>query len=60
MESMTEQVEYVIRTQSDRAYTYGLGKVVGNGVALFERGFYGLTKEELNAKMKSLGKVTIR
>ena len=55
-----EQQEYTIRTQSDRAYTYALGKIVSPGVSLFEDGFYGLTKEGLNAKLKSLGKVTIR
>ena len=60
MESMSEQQEYTIRTQSDRAYTYALGKIVSPGVSLFEDGFYGLTKEGLNAKLKSLGKVTIR
>ena len=55
---MSEQ--YIIRTQSDVAYTYALGKVVAPGVALFERGTYGLTKDELNAKLKALGKVTLR
>lgn len=57
---MSETQEYIIRTQSDRAYTYGLGKVVSPGVSLFEWGFYDLTREELNAKLKSLGKVVIR
>jgi hypothetical protein len=57
---MSETQEYIIRTHSDRAYTYGLGKVVSPGVALFESGTYGLTKEEVNAKLKSLGKVTLR
>jgi hypothetical protein len=57
---MSETQEYVIRTHSDRAYTYGLGKVVNQGVALFERGFYGLTKEELTAKLKALDKVVLR
>ena len=42
---MSETQEYIIRTQSDRAYTYGLGKVVSPGVSLFERGFYGLTRD---------------
>lgn len=57
---MSEQQEYIIRTQSDVAYTYGLGKVVVPGVALFERGTYGLTKEELSAKLKQLGKAVLR
>jgi hypothetical protein len=55
-----EQQEYIIRTQSDVAYTYGLGKVVSPGVTLFERGMYGLTQDELSAKLKSLGKVVLR
>ena len=57
---MSETQEYIIRTQSDRAYTYGLGKVVSPGVSLLEWGFYDLTREALNAKLKSLGKVVIR
>jgi hypothetical protein len=59
-DSVSEQQEYIIRTQSDVAYTYGLGKIVSPGVVLFERGTYGLTREEVNAKLKSLGKVTLR
>jgi hypothetical protein len=57
---MAEQKEYTIRTHSDRAYTYGLGELVAPGVALFRDGFYGITKEEVSAKLKSLGKVTLR
>jgi hypothetical protein len=52
--------EYVVRVQSDVANTYGLGEVVVPGVAFFKAGDYGLTKDELNAKLKKLGKVTIR
>ena len=55
-----EQKEYVVRVHSDRAYTYGLGEVVSNGVALFHDGFYNLTKDQLEAKLKSLGKVVLR
>jgi hypothetical protein len=59
-----ETKEYVIRTQANFAYTYGLGEVVAPGVALFretetER-FYDLTKDELNAKLRKLGKVVLR
>ncbi len=61
---MSEQKEYIIRTQSDVAYTYGLGEVVVPGVALFKHNEsgknYDLTKEQLNAKLKQLGKVTLR
>ena len=57
---MSEQQEYIIRTESAYAYTYGLGKVVSPGVAYFERGTYGLTKEQLTAKLKALGKAVLR
>ena len=57
---MSEPQEYIIRTESARSYTYGLGKVVSPGVAYFERGTYDLTKEELNAALKKVGKVTLR
>jgi hypothetical protein len=55
-----ESKEYVIRTQSDIPYTWGLGEVVVPGVALFKDSETHLTKEELNAKLKQLGKVTLR
>lgn len=58
---MKEITEYVIRTCSDCAYTYGLGEIVSpEGAVLFKAGFYGLSKTELNAKLKSLGKVVLR
>jgi len=60
MGDSVEQKEYIIRTESATAYTYGLGKVVSPGVTLFERGMYGLTQDELSAKLKSLGKVVLR
>lgn len=56
---MADQKQYIIRTQGT-AYTYGLGEVVSEGVALFHAGNYDLTKTELNAKLKTLGKVTLR
>ena len=52
--------EYIVRTQSNFAYSYGLGETVGNGVAFFKAGTYDLSLEELNAKLKQLGKVTLR
>ena len=52
--------EYIVRTQSNFAYTYGVGEVVVPGVAYFAKGTYDLTKEELNMKLKALGKVVIR
>lgn len=57
---MSEQKEYIIRTQSDVAYTYGLGEVVVPGVALFKSGDYDLTKDQLNAKLKQLRKATLQ
>ena len=54
-----DQKEYVIRTEGI-AYQYGVGEVVSPGVALFKAGDYNLTKEELNAKLKQLGKVTLQ
>jgi len=56
---MAEQKEYIIRTQSDVSYTYGLGEVVVPGVALFKDSDTHLTKEQLNKKLKALGKVTL-
>lgn len=50
---------YIIRVQGV-AYTYALGEVVSPGVAFFKSDSYNLTKAELNAKLKSLGKVTLR
>ena len=54
--------EYVVRTQSDFAFTYGLGEVIVPGVALFteQPKHYNFSKEELNAELKKLGKVVIR
>ena len=52
--------EYVIRTQSDRAFTYALGEVVAPNCAYFVQANIGLSLEELNAKLKQLGKVTLR
>jgi hypothetical protein len=55
-----ETKEYVVRVQGNRAWTFGLGEVVSNGVTLFQSGFYDLTKSELDVKLKSLGKVVLR
>lgn len=58
-DSVQDTKQYVVRVQGNRAYTYGLGEVVSAGVAIFKTGFYDLSLEELNAKLKSLGKVTL-
>jgi hypothetical protein len=57
---MSETQEYTIRTQGNRAYTYGLGQIVSPGVALFKSGHYNLTKDELARELKKLGQVVIR
>ena len=61
MESIGDSVEkeYVVRTEGN-FNSYGIGEVVVPGVALFRDGDYNLTKDELNAKLKKLGKVTLR
>ena len=56
---MSEQKEYIVRVQSNRAWTYGLGEVVVPGVAYFSDGNYDLTMEQLNKKLKALGKVIL-
>ena len=38
----------------------GLGEVVVPGVAYFSDGNYDLTMEQLNKKLKALGKVTLQ
>ena len=54
-----DQKEYVVRTEGI-AYQYGIGEVVSAGVAFFKAGDYNLSKEQLNARLKALGKVTLR
>jgi hypothetical protein len=49
MEATTQQ--YVVRTQSTFANTYGLGEVISEGVTLFRAGNYDLSWEELQSKM---------
>jgi len=58
---MKEIKNYVIRTHSDQANSYGLGEIVAPGVALFTEvpKHYGLSKEELNIALRKLGKVRL-
>ena len=44
---------YIIRVESERPYTYGLGEVISPNVALFRAGKYNLTAEELDRAIKS-------
>lgn len=41
--------EFIIRTQSNRAYSYGVGEVVVPGVVLFRTGEFDLTQEAAQA-----------
>jgi hypothetical protein len=48
---MSEQTQYIVRVQSDFAYSYGLGESVVPGVTLFRAGNYNLSQDELNFKL---------
>ena len=57
---MQEVKEYVVRVEG-LPHSYGLGEIVSpGGAVLFKAGFYGLSRSELNSKLKSLGKVVLR
>ena len=43
------QPEFILRTQSDRANSYGVGEVVVPNVVLFRSGEYDLTLSEAKA-----------
>jgi hypothetical protein len=47
-----EPTQYVVRTQSNRAWTFGLGEVVIPGVTLFRDGNYDLSLEDAQAKLR--------
>jgi hypothetical protein len=59
MESMSEQKEYIVRVEGF-PYSFGLGEIVAPGCAYFAKGFYNLSKQELNAALKKVGKVRLR
>ena len=58
-DTVQDSAEYIIRAQGNRAYTFGLGEVVAPNCTYFAAGNYDLTKEQLNKKLKALGKVTL-
>jgi len=60
MGDSVETKEYTIRVQGNVANTFGLGEVVAPNCAYFTDGNYDLTKEQLDAKLKALGKVVLR
>ena len=43
-----DQKEYVVQTQSDVSYAYGLGEVIIPGVAFFRADRINLTKPQLD------------
>lgn len=53
-----ETQEYVIRTEG-MVNSYGLGKVVSPGVALFEKGKYNLTYEDLQKEITKIPKARV-
>ena len=59
MGDSVDQKEYVVRVEGT-AYRYGIGEVVSPGVAFFKAGDYNLSKDQLNAKLKALGKAVLR
>lgn len=52
--------EFVKRTQSDFAYTYGLGEKVIDGVYLFRSGNYNLSEDEFDQKLAKAKKDNLR
>ncbi len=46
-----ETTQYLVRVQSNRAWSFGLGEVISPGVTLFRAGNYDLSQEELNFKL---------
>ena len=48
---MAETKVLIVRKESAVANTYGLGEEVAPNCTLFRAGFYGLTKDELMAKV---------
>jgi hypothetical protein len=56
---MSDSVTYVVRTEG-MANSYGIGKEVSQGVALFEAGKYHLTYDELQKELVKLPKGKIK
>ena len=52
--------EYQVRTQSNRAYTYGVGEVVVPNVVLFRANEYDLTREEAEALLARKNKQAVK
>lgn len=53
---MVETQEYIVRVEGMHN-SYGLGKVISPGVALFGAGMYNLTFEQLQKEISKLPKV---
>lgn len=55
-----DQKEYIVRVEG-LPYSYGLGEIVSpEGAVLFKAGDYNLSKDQLDKKLKALGKATLR
>lgn len=52
--------QFVKRTQSNFANTYGLGEVVSENVTLFRAGNYDLSESECDAKLAKAKKDNLR
>lgn len=61
MESVNTMEEtHVVRVEGF-PYSYGLGEICSpGGAVLFKAGRYNLTRAQLNAELKKIGKVTLR
>lgn len=51
---------FILRTQSNRAYSYGVGEVVSPGVALFRTGTFDLTLTEAETLLASKTKQAVK
>ena len=60
IDSMQDETQYIVRVEGF-PYSYGLGEVCSpGGAVLFKAGRYNLTRAQLNAELKKIGKVTLR
>jgi hypothetical protein len=50
--------EFILRTQSNHANSYGVGEVVSPGVVLFRAGTYDLSRSEAEAILASKRKAS--
>jgi len=53
LEQDSVKQEFILRTQSNFANTYGVGEVVSPGTVLFRAGTYDLSRSEAEALLAS-------